>query len=128
MKNNKHILLVHYRYPQIREGFDIIARLLPFPVSVKYANLDEDGIIKKLHLKPDAIIILMNEGDSDFNLSFKIKLFATEIPLIVITPPIPDSFRLYLNDIGVNKIIQLPMKECDISNIITRILFKENNI
>jgi len=124
MNSNKYRLLVHYKYPQIREGFKAILSLMTTPVSVEYTQLDEEGILIKLQFRPHLIIILMNKGDSDYDLSSKVRLFAPQIPLIVITPEIPFSYFTYLMGKDVSKIIQLPMDEEEICNIIEQTLHR----
>ena len=122
MKGKKYNLLVHYKYPQIKKGYEVIVNALSLPTSIIYTQLDEDGILFKLRFDPHLIIILMGEGDSDYDLSFKIKLFAPHIPIIVITPQVPASFHEYLLQNGVGRVIQLPMNEEEIRNVIMDII------
>jgi len=125
MKSKKRYkLLIHYKYPQIKKGFEAIVKSLTLSTSVLYTQLDEEGILFKLRFEPHLIIILMTEGDSDYDLSFKIKLYASHIPLIVITPQIPESYREYLLLNGVEKVIQLPINEEEICSAITDIILQ----
>lgn len=125
-KSDKHEykLLVHSRFCQLREGFEEYVRALPFRCDVNCTNLAEEGILFKLRYCPDLIVVLLNEADSDFNLPLKIKLFAPSVPLLLILPRIPGSYRDYLVEHGVDRIIQLPMDEADICRILTDMFAK----
>lgn len=121
-KNNRiYKFMVHCMYPQIREGFEENISRLPFLCHVNYTNLFEEGIVKKLRFAPDLIIILSNEGDSDFNLAFKVKVFAPGIPVLIILPHIPDTYYVYLKELGIDYIMQLPVTGKDIIEAIVRL-------
>lgn len=125
MKNEKHTkyrFLIHCRYPQIREGFEENIRSLPVDYETFYMNLKENGFLNKLRLNPHLIIILQNESDAELLLPLKIKLFAPEVPLLLVLPHIPDAYREHLNSIGVNKIIELPAKKETINQEIEKML------
>jgi hypothetical protein len=122
-KKKKYTLLIHCQLHQIREGFEEYLNFLPFPTSVHYADLKEEGIQSKLRFNPHIIIILLNEADSDFLLPFKVKLFASEIPLLIISPGFPKSYKCYLEEIGVDKIIELPIGKDIVCQAIEKMIY-----
>ena len=117
-------LLVHSRFCQLREGFEEYVRALPFRCNVNCTNLAAEGILFKLRYCPDLIVVLLSEADSDFNLPLKIKLFAPSVPLLLILPRIPVSYRDYLKANGVDRIIQLPMDKMNVCRIIAEMFVK----
>lgn len=109
--------LAHCRLPLIREGFEDYIAQLPFRLKIEYCDLSSDGIMLKLYQTPDIIILLQNEADADYELSYKIKLFASQTPLLVIMPEAPDSYLDYLKSINVDQVLILPFdkdKFCDV--------------
>ncbi len=118
----KYKLLVHCQLYQIRKGFEEYIKSLPVSFDIYYANLSEEGILSKLRFVPHIIVVLPNEGDSDYSLPFKIKLFAPSIPLLVILPKIPESYLAHLKEIGVAEVIQLPTDNEAIGHTIAKML------
>ena len=118
----KYRILVHCLLGQIQKGFNTCVESLPFPVTVKYVNLIEDGIISKLKFDPHLIVLLPNKEDSDIMLPVKIKLFAAKIPLLIIIPKVPYEYSLFLEKTGVEMIIQLPADNEKIKNAISSLL------
>lgn len=117
--SHEYKLLVHCRFSQLREGFEEYVRSLPFPCQMNCTNLADDGILFKLRYSPHLIVVLLSEADSEFNLPLKIKLFAPDVPLLLILPSIPVAYYDYLKASGVDEIIQLPMNKANICRIIT---------
>lgn len=115
-------LLIHCTIHQIREGFEANIRNLPFPVSIHYADLSQEGILSQLKSSPHLIVVLQHEGDSDYLLPHKIKLFARECPLLVVCPAIPSGYLNFLKSVGTDHIIQLPAGDVSICGAISGIL------
>lgn len=100
--------LVHCKIPLIKEGLNEYVRQFPFRLVLEYTDLTSEGLLFKMSQTPDVVILLANEADTDFTLSYKIKLFAPEIPLLVILPQVPQSYIEYLKKIQVNEILISP--------------------
>lgn len=114
--------LAHCRLPLIREGFEEYITQLPFSLKVEYCDLSSEGIMLKLDQTPDIIILLQNEADADYGLSYKIKLFAPRTPLLIIMPEAPNSYLDYLKSINVDKVLVLPFDKDKFCNAIETLL------
>lgn len=121
-KKIKFRLLVHCGIHQIREGFEANLRKLPATVHTQYSDLLQDGIMSKLKFQPHLIVVLLHEGDSDFLLPLKIKLFATECPVLLVSPAIPERYSHFLKMIGIEHILQLPADDESICRSIIDLL------
>ncbi len=121
-RTKKYKLLIHCRLYQIRKGFEEHLGSLPVSFATHYTDLNDEGILSELRFAPHLIVVLLNEGDSDFILPWKIKLFAPHIPLLVILPKVPETYRNHLKETGVNEIIQLPEDDQLISGTIIQLL------
>ena len=93
---------------------------------VEYADLQEEGILSKLRFNPHIIILLFNREDSDLLLPIKVKLFAPDIPILLILPQIPESYLNFLKKIGVEKVVQLPIDEDNIRGVVAEMLDEVN--
>lgn len=114
--------LVHCAMEMERLGLEHLAEHLPFSLRLTYADLATPGILHKLDEKPDLIILCEMEGDGDFGLAQKIKLFAPDIPLLVMIPAVPKSYLNYLRQVLVDEIIQKPFKEGEFEKSIVRMI------
>lgn len=121
-ENCQYKLLVHCTINQIREGFKTNLETIDANISTSYVDLAKEGILSKLKFVPDLIVVLFNEGDSDFLLPLKIKLFASSVPLLVISPSVPDRYLNFLKTIGTDKILILPADRDKICSTILAML------
>jgi len=108
-KQLKYRILIHCKLQLLREGFNLILRDIGLPIVVQYDDLVLDGILYKLDFAPHLIILLLNESDSDFTLPTKIRLFASDIPVLIITPATPKNYLRFLYKIGIKDVIELPI-------------------
>ena len=124
MKEEKttYKFLIHCGIHQIREGFETNIKMLGFPTETRYADLLQEGIIAELKSVPDLVVVLQHECDSDYLLPLKVKLFARNYPVLVVSPSMPDSYYHFLKTIGVDHIVQLPADNEAICDTITSIL------
>lgn len=114
--------LVHCKLPLIREGLNEYIAQIPFRLTAEYSDLSSEGLLFKMSQAPDLIVLLANEADTDFTLSHKIKLFAPDIPLLVILPQAPPSYVEYLKEIKVNEVLMSPFTYEDFCSTLKRIL------
>lgn len=121
-ETTRYRFLIHCNIHQIREGFEANIKSLPFHVDTHYANLQQEGIMNELKFAPDLIVVLQYECDSDFLLPLKVRLFAPDVPLLVVLPSIPGQYYRTLRLIGVEHIVQLPADDETLCNTIAGIL------
>lgn len=114
--------LVHCKLPLIKEGLNEYVAQVPFRIVVEYSDLSTEGFLFKMSPAPDLIILLANEADTDFTLSHKIKLFAPDIPLLVVLPQAPQTYVEYLRSIKVNEILISPFTAEDFCSVLKRML------
>lgn len=102
--------LIHCRLDIIRVGIEMHLNKLSIPVKISYLDLNAPGILRKFHsFGYDLIFIVLNESDEDFFLCLKVKTFIPNIPVIFISPEIPETYYDYLKKIGVEVILPLPL-------------------
>ena len=95
MEKNAHNVLVHCLSPLLQEGFEYFLASLPINIDACYQDLSS-GLMSKLKPNLDLVILLEDEADADFGLCYKVKLFLTDIPLLIIMPEAPCSYLAYL--------------------------------
>ena len=117
-----YTFLIHCSIHQIREGFEANIRKLPFEIETRYTDLLKDGIASELKCSPHLIVVLQHECDSDYLLPLKIKLFARNYPILMVSPAMPDGYYHFLKIIGVEHIVQLPADDEVICDTISGIL------
>ena len=114
--------LVHCKIPLIREGLNEYIAQFPCRLVLEYTDLSCEGLLFKISQTPDIVILLANEADTDFTLSYKIKLFAPNIPLLVILPQAPQTYIEYLKEIQVNEILISPFTAEKLHTTLKRML------
>ena len=98
-------VLVHSPSPLLQEGFEYFLANLPVQIDASYQDLSKD-LMSKLSPNLDLVILLENEADADFGLCYKIKLFLTDVPLLIIMPEAPLSYIAYLENMsGVHVLV-----------------------
>lgn len=90
-----HEVLVHCPSFLLQEGFEYFLANLPVKVDASYQDLSRD-LMSKLKPNLDLVILLEAEADADFGLCYKVKLFLTGVPLLIIMPEAPSSYVEYL--------------------------------
>lgn len=118
----KRTALVHCEMEMDRIGLMHLAQTLPFPLNLCFLDLSESGIRQNLAKRPDLIILNMGESEDNYNLPQKIKLFAPNIPLLFLTPPIPDSYIYFLRSVMVDRILQKPFSEHEFETVLCELL------
>ena len=92
---NTHKVLVHCTTPLLQAGLEYFLASLSVKVEASYQDLSKD-LMSKLMPRLDLVVLLETEADADFGLCYKIKLFLTDIPLLIIMPEAPLSYIEYL--------------------------------
>ena len=107
MEKNAHNVLVHCLSPLLQEGFEYFLASLPINIDACYQDLSS-GLMSKLKPNLDLVILLEDEADADFGLCYKVKLFLTDIPLLIIMPEAPLSYIAYLENMSGVHILAFP--------------------
>lgn len=121
-QKNNYTALIHCTLPLMREGFETFLARVPCTFRTEYTDLWGSGVLLKLRILPDIIIIIEHEADADFGLCHKIKLFAPLTPLLVIIPKAPPSYLHYLKHTGADEILIQPFNENELWIAINKLL------
>lgn len=104
----EYMALVHCDLKLERRGIEALVKHLPFDIRLEYTDLADSTFVSRLQKHPDLIILCEVEADGHFGLAQKIKLFAPEIPLLVILPQIPPTYYCFLKQVMVDHILEKP--------------------
>ena len=118
----KYKILVHCRTPQIREGLNVHLQPIAHEILLKHTDLAQDGMPLQLNFEPDLILVLLNCSDSDMVLVAKIHLFARNIPVVWITPPIPSQYVDLLHSAGIGRVVELPLAHRQLAQTIEELI------
>jgi hypothetical protein len=91
-------------------------------VEARYADLARDGVASNLKYSPHLIVLLQHESDTDWLLPVKIRLFAANHPMLVLSPAMPERYYHFLKMLGVEHIVELPVEDDELQRTIASIL------